>query len=155
MQCTEGCEGRCEGDCCRWDHWQGVVTPQGLCQWAIFITDEHTHTHFFSPFIHKVEIKISCCNYCLVRRSNSAKLIASHPSVAIQGIWHQLSFTCSSKLQWKVMVLLCDTSVDRLVSEELPIPTFPLAFPPQLWELVHKKRERERNPPVMSRIMNV
>lgn len=74
MQCTEGCEGRCEGDCCRWDHWQGVVTPQGLCQWAIFITDEHTHTHFFSPFIHKVEIKISCCNYCLVRRSNSAKL---------------------------------------------------------------------------------
>lgn len=78
-----------------------------------------------------------------------------HPSVAIQGIWHQLSFTCSSKLQWKVTVLLCDTSVDRLVSEELPIPTFPLAFPPQLWELVHKKRERERNPPVMSRIMNV
>lgn len=139
----------------------GGITGRGLWLHRAYASGQfssqmNTHTPiFFSPFIHKVEIKISCCNYCLVRRSNSAKLIASHPSVAIQGIWHQLSFTCSSKLQWKVTVLLCDTSVDRLVSEELPIPTFPLAFPPQLWELVHKKRERERNPPVMSRIMNV
>lgn len=52
-------------------------------------------------------------------RPNSAKSIASHPSGAIEGIWHQLFMlsTCSSELQWMVMALLCDTclSIDLLL----------------------------------------
>ena len=89
------------------------------------IAPPHTHTLFLFAFIHTVEIKISCCNYCCVGRPNSAKSIASHPSGAIEGIWHPLFMlsTCSSGLQWMVMALLCDTclSIDLLLESCQPL----------------------------------
>lgn len=106
----EGCQGHRQGDLLALG--VGLV---GQCapserqrDWGFCISD---CPHFPFAFIPTVEMKISCCNYCSVRRPNSAKSIASHPSGAIEGIRHQLfmSSTCSSGLQWKVMAPLCDT----------------------------------------------
>ncbi len=60
------------------------VTLESLRDWEIFMRE--ISPHFSFAFTLTVEIKISCCNYCSVRRPNSAKSIASHPSGAIEGI---------------------------------------------------------------------
>lgn len=107
----EDCEGHCQGDfwgLCRGGGLVGGwgVASESLRDWEISVRQ-------ISPFasILMFEIKISCYNYCSVRRPNSAKSIASHSSGATEGFWHQLflSSTCSSGLQQKVMALLCDT----------------------------------------------
>lgn len=107
----EGHEGHCQGDLWGWRIGGGIFRCGGVTSESLRDFLREISPHFSSAFILMVEIKISCCNYCCVRRPNSAKLIASHPSGAIEGFWHQLfmSSTCSSGLQWMLMALLCDT----------------------------------------------
>lgn len=140
----EGREGRCQGDFSGFENKGGGggggvgilgrwgVTSQSQRDRRILIKPPpRTHTFLFA-FILTLQIKISCCNYCSVRRPNSAKSIASQPSGAIESIWRQLfmSFTCSSGLQWKVMALLRDvcwsTGFWRAAKPPGSLPRFPL-----------------------------
>lgn len=71
-------------------HWGGGVWLQRAYVTGKYARERFPPFTFSFAFILMVEIKISCCNYCSARRPNSAKSIASHPSGAIECIWHQL-----------------------------------------------------------------
>lgn len=82
--------------------------PNGVeSAWLDYRKSLPIYIFFFFP---SLKINMLCCKY-FVRRLDLAKLTASQPSGAAEGICHQLflSFTCSNGQQWMMMAHLCDT----------------------------------------------